>query len=381
MIGFKDFYLKEEKSAVSIPNLDNLLLNDHDSVGIAADMADGVHNILSGKKSKIKTLLDYPGQPVTFGYSPDSKKLEVIHDGKRNVTFEDIANNYKDNPQTAQIISDLSKHLPTILPPKTKMYNGTILGSDPQKIALSINSDEKGVPLKNSDRMKFKQSPSVYNLNPELTANPNSHNLENQQMYLMHMNAAKKHYGKIDPEIYDYIAGHGKNILKYVNNSISINKEPNSNDYLEDLKQQYMGKILRTSSEVTKNNRSKRFTELANEVSTNHKHFDDFIKFLYHFKQGVNVLGQSLPHDLTVFHNDRMVKIKKTKLNEEVVTTSVAMASDGAVRGLGYVSGNPAGNGKGYIQNNIVDSDQRNNLLFKYIKDNHHRHHHSKGKK
>jgi len=65
---------------------------------------------------------------------------------------------------------------------------------------------------------------------------------------------------------------------------------------------------------------------------------------------------------------EKLKKVEKKTVSEDTPTNS---AGGGSVRGMGYVSGDPNGQPPAYQSGNVIDSDQRNNVLFKLIKQYH----------
>jgi len=65
---------------------------------------------------------------------------------------------------------------------------------------------------------------------------------------------------------------------------------------------------------------------------------------------------------------EKLKTAEKKTVSEDTPTNS---AGGGSVRGMGYVSGDPNGQPPAYQTGNVIDSDQRNNVLFKLIKQYH----------
>lgn len=310
MINFKEFLL-EKTNLVGTKTIEMLAQDGHEGTYHAADMLDGLHKIFSGKNSSIDTQVQHKGLSIQFGIHPKTKQFIISHDGKDNATFEDIDKNYNDE-NIKNTLKQAATHLPSILPKKSKMFVGKILYTKPDQIGVTVTHDNNGNTLKDSQRAKFIPSPTVFNMNPSVLANPTNYTPDKQMEYGLHMAEAKKAYSRLDPNITDYVSSHAPKLSKYIENSIKMGIKPDVKGYMNDLMQTYSGKIIRAklkNNNEKQNNMTAQHAKLIDDINNNDKHFSGMINFLYHLHNASNVLknvarNNNIANDIKVKNKD-----------------------------------------------------------------------------
>jgi len=329
MIKFRDFLIEEVRGFDASKAIEYLPLKGHQAVGIAADMLDGIHDTLQGKRSKIQTASQFKGTPITFGFDPHTKKMFVGHNGQINNTFQDIQQNYADKPNLMASLMSTAEHLPKVLPRKNDYYNGTVLFSDYSKkpawippsnakIGLSVVSNSKGKLLKPSDRVAFNAHPDVHMEDPTMKTNPEIYGIDHQREYLDHMNNAKKAYRNMDPYAFDQISAHQALIQKHMDYMHGTGQQPTFDSYMDDLQDMYKAKADEEEGSLKKDNRVKRYSELAHQAMTHQKDFEGVFDMLDSLKNAKNVLADRAresgnPADIMVRHPQGDATLRLTK--------------------------------------------------------------------
>lgn len=318
MLKFKEFLTEDISSKdLKIKKLESLPLHHgHEGTEIAANMLDGIYNKLLGKPSKVKTEVQTPGLPVNFGYDSKNGNFVIQHNDKKNHSLDDIENNY-DDENIKRKLKLAATHLPKITPKEKGMYMGKIVDMPEYDTPLNmmITHDNKGNRLKNSQKAKFGDNPNISIINSEIRTNPSLFKPDDIKKYKEHMKAANKSYGKIDPEVWDYISnGHHKQIERYVNE----NDTPNLEGYVDYLTQIYGDKNNRAkqkNNEIKAKTSMNRYDDLMTHISNNEKHYSNVIEFMSHLKNAKNILGNIIKangnkHHVIVSHGDNEALLK-----------------------------------------------------------------------
>mgnify|MGYP003346083052 CR=1 FL=1 len=383
MINFKQFIIEEKDQKDVIREIHHLPLHgSHEGVADTANALEDVHDTLVGKKSFIPKKIEFKGIPITFGIY--KKRFFINHQGSVLYNFNDIDNSVK-NDKTNLALKNAMTYIPSVLPRNSKFFTGNIIPSD-QSTQLSIETDHKGKPVKDEDLTKFKSNKNMQVIDNSVQTNPTNYTPEEQNAFFLHMNNARKAYSKMDPEAFEAVAGHENKIKKYLKFKNEMNEKHSVEDFVNELMKEAQGKSLRKrkneDSDQSADNVLKNHEKTVNHILQNEKAFKSVLDMTRSLGESSKILSNVLMKngnqgDVILYHSDgRKSKLPISKpMNEEVSTTSIVTASSGDIRGMGYVSGNPGGNSLGYRSVNVVDSDQRNNLLFKLIKGFHSKHH------
>lgn len=383
MMNFKNFLIEEKDEKDMVREIHHLpMYSGHEGVADTANALEDIHDHLVGKKSSIPKTIEQDGIPIMFGVH--KKQFFIELNGVKVSSFDDIDQNFQE-PMLNQILKQAATLLPSILPRHSKFYGGKISLSDNNKLAISIETDQRGNPIKDKDLAEFKPNDNVDILDNSVQADPSNYTPEDQNEFLMHMNNARKAYSKMDPDALELINGHQNNIKKYINDKDLMNDKHSIEDFINYLMIESKGKMLRKQKDATKEGSDKllkKHEKNVNHILQNEKHFKNVLDMIRSLSGSSKVLSNVLSKNgnkgnLILHHSDgKKSKLKIPKSINEEITTS----SSGDMRGMGYVSGNPGGGSPGYRGGNVIDSDQRNNILLKLFKDFHHRHH-TKGKK
>lgn len=328
MIGFKTFLIENTSSENTVNRkVESLPLHKgHDGTVVAADMLDGVFNKMLGKSSKVKTEVQHPGTVIGFGYNPKNGQFAVSHNDTINHSFEDIDKNY-DDENLKQQLKSAATHLPKVTPKTRGLFIGKLVKTDDYDtpVKIMVTHDHKGKPLSNSQKLKFNTNPNVTFINPEMKVDPNTFKPDEIKSYKDHMSAANKSYGKIDPEVWDYInKGHHNQLERYIQSS----DEPDLKGYMDHLTKLYHGKSMKAeqnANELKINRSAKKYDDLISHISNNNKHYSNVIEFLNHLKNASSILSDVASRNgnnnhILLMHDDNqsILKIKKAKNNGTV---------------------------------------------------------------
>lgn len=327
MMRFKDFLTEESKENSSLHKVEYLPLhNGHAGVAQSADMLEGLHKILLGKNTHVKAQVDESGIPITFGYDPKRKSPFLAHKNMVSYTPQDIQTNHADNPVLVRKLTATMEHLPKIMPRGNKSYFGKVLYTDPSevpdhippnvaKLGISVQTDDKGKPLTDTERRKFVPHPDVYMHDPKLQGNPERYNVDDQHNFLMHMKEARNCYSKMNPDALDVISGHVGSIQNHIDDCKEMGIEPNIKTYSDHVKQEYGGRVAAAPSSVIADQRSKRYASMAEQMMGNDKHFSSAIDLGKHLKNASDVLRNvsRSAGDIVLYHPDGTAVLKKPK--------------------------------------------------------------------
>lgn len=186
-----------------------------------------------------------------------------------------------------------------------------------------------------------KQKNSLFLL-PKTNVNSGNYTVENQRAFKTHMENARREYQKLNPETYDVIGHHSKDMKDY---SLKTQGSLSADGYINHIGKEHKKNMRDNSSENLQKSHSKKIEE----VLRNKEHFDKLFKIHDHIKKASGVLN----------------KVMKKNLKEET------QSAGDAVRGFGDVSGNPAVDEdplQQYLTTNQLAKDKENGALIKLMK-------------
>lgn len=347
MINFKDFL--SEQVSTTLKQIQFLpLYQGHDGIAAADTMLNGIDKTLKGKKTDIKTQVQLPGLPVTFGVNPQSKKFFVSHGGVDTHSPEEVDLYHGGNAQVASALKVAHNNLRKILPKEGGMWNGQVLYTDKSKIpsflpksnanmGIAVQSNHEGKLLTNGQKAKFQIHPDVYNINASLRGVPERYHPYHQHDVGMNLTAARQAYSKLDPEAFDTINGHQSHLQNYIVNLSKQNakaaeqaknvkeavgskpsvKKPSIEEYSKFLASQCMSKT-RGSDPYKKAKIMDKYSKLSAQLFDNTAHFKHVLDVIHPLHQVATRLAQVAsytgnPGDVHVFHGDNTAVLRQHK--------------------------------------------------------------------
>lgn len=421
MKNFFEFLLEETKSKNEMGDITHLMIhNNHDGVGKIDEVLNHLKDNLIGKKTSTEFHHHYEGSPpISFGMHPENKKFFVsVRGGNPNFSHEDVDANHPLAPMLASNLKTALDHLHKIMPKTGGVFHGAIMHTKDDvstkkghhhvtpydetysvpsesaegkklknsKIGLIIHSIEKNgqiLPLDNKRRKNFKEHPDVNHIDPNIKSNSPNFPPNKQKEFFEHMENARKIYSSMKPESLDSLKGHENLLENHLENLYESGGEPSFETYSKHLSDLYKNRV-ENALDSKKESRNKKYSELAESLHDNKPHFDKAIKLHGAFQKAKKVLldasalnesfKRSNQHKriLALSKDGQLHQLKnnsKSKLTEENYSTS------GAIRGLGYVSGDPAGSISNYATLNASDADTIDQIMSRTKHEYHDKYH------
>lgn len=345
MINFKNFL--SEQVSTTLKQIQFLpLYQGHDGIASADTMLNGIDKTLKGKSSPVKTQVQLPGLPITFGVNPKSKQFFVSHNGIDTHSREEVDLYHSNNPKIASAIKVAHDNLKKVLPKDGGMWNAQVLYTNKSQIpgflpksnanmGVAIQSSFDGKLLTNHQKSKFQIHPDVYNVSSELRGVPERYHPYHQHEVGMNLMAARDAYSKLDPEAFDTIKGHESHLQNYVVNLTKQNakaveqaktvkeavgklstKKASIEDYSKFLASQCMGKTRKAGNPYSKAKAMERFSKLNAQLFDNPKHFKHVLDVIHPLHQVAVTLSKVAgytgnPGDVHVFHGDNTAVLKQ----------------------------------------------------------------------
>jgi len=290
MKKFKDYIVEENifdlanrKQVQFLP-----LYHSHEGIATSHDMLENLRKTMLGRKSTMRTMVDLPGTPITFGIHPKTKKFFVSNGVNDSFSPEEINHDYKTNPVLGKKLKVSLSELPKIIPASGGMYKGRVLYTDKNDIpdylpksnanmGIAIESDHQGNLLTNAHKAKFQVHPDVYTVNPEIRSNPLHFDVDSQHEFRIHMNAVRNSYSKLDPDDFDAIKGHERHIEDYIQHGMQ--EKHTAESYLNYFKSKLSGN-------------PQKFGKMSDEVYENKRAFDSTLSVIGHLHKAAGVLSR-----------------------------------------------------------------------------------------
>lgn len=306
MLNFRDFLTQDK----------NLIKEEfsHEQIADIGDKLDSVKGALLGKKTSAKLTKEFPGGiPITFGVDPKTKKLFVSHNGMKHFSIGDIESAHGTNNSFTQALSDVLSHGHKIIPRSGGVYNAKYYKFNKKdgtynsnKIAVNPDSKE-GRKIKNSafslfvhskhdisgnpkpiDPSKLEDHPDVHVMDHHVSkVSPSEFSPEEQGAYTNHMLHAKNSYSKLDPEFFERVGNHTKELNNFVQSYMG-DKPPKKADYIEYLKNKFDTKMSNQLGNKQKDNVARQLNDLLHTV--NEKGFDHLVTMMHHVHGANSVL-------------------------------------------------------------------------------------------
>lgn len=348
MINFKDFIT--EQVSTTLKQIQFLpLYQGHDGIAAADTMLNGIDKTLKGKKSDVKTQVQLPGLPVTFGVNPQSKKFFVSYNGVDTHSNEEVDLYHGDKPQVASALKVAHENLKKILPKEGGMWNAQVLYTDKSNIpgflpksnanmGVAIQSNHEGKALTNGQKAKFQIHPDVYIISSELRGVPEKYHPYHQHSVGMDLTAARNAYSKLDPEALDTIKGHEKHIENYITNLSKQNtkaaeasktvkeaacskpsvQKVSIEGYSNFLASNCMGKTRSAENPYKKAKAMERYSKLSAQLFDNPTHFKHVLDVIHPLHQVASTLAKVAgytgnPGDVHVSHGDNTAVLRQHK--------------------------------------------------------------------
>ena len=347
MINFKDFIT--EQVSTTLKQIQFLpLYQGHDGAAAAHTMLKGVDDTLKGKQSAIKTQVQLPGLPVTFGINPKSKQFFVSHNGIDIHSPEEAVEAFRGDRKLTSAIKVAHGNLKKILPKDGGMWNAQVLYTDKSDIpeflpksnanmGVAVQSNHEGKQLTNGQKGKFQIHPDVYNISSELRGVPEKYHPYHQHEVGINFMALEKAYSKLDPEALDTINGHQKHLASYITHTATQNakaeavaktvkeatgsklkvQKPTVEGYSKFLASRCMSETS-SADPYKKAKIMERYSKLTDQIYRDPNHFGHVISVidpLHHIATTLaKVAGYSgNPGDVYVFHGDNTAVLKQHK--------------------------------------------------------------------
>lgn len=341
MLKFNEYLSEEQEKGKALKHLthtDDLPIHGgHEGVAIADEHLRGMHDMMTGKKTKLHASVKYDGAPsIVFGTHPKTKQFFVATKSafnktpKINFSDEDIEKNHGHAPGLVEKLKHALHYLPGIMPKNGGVYQGDLMHTTgdatsksgmtsvtPNTITYSAPSDSvegrnmkkpvgivvhtkytgKGGlenmnagPLDSKQRSQFREHPDVNNIDPTIHVNPSNYTPEEQKQFLAHMDAAKKVYSSMRPDAMDALAGHGVGLESHINNMIRTGGKPSTEGYMQDLTNKTNKEVDKVKTQSSKDKKIQQHADVMGHITNNREHFDKVIKLHDHLQQAKNVL-------------------------------------------------------------------------------------------
>lgn len=361
-IDFKTFLAEQEavqegKALKHLTHVEDMAIHGgHEGVGVADEHLRGMHDMLTGKNSKLHASTKYDGAPsVVFGTHPQTGQFFVATKSafnktpKINYTDEDIDANHGHAPGLVEKLKAALHHLPGIMPRTGGVFQGDLMHTKgdavtkggmtsvtPNTLTYSAPSNSvegrnlkkpMGVvvhtqykhtanggrgglesmvagPVDNKTRAKFVEHPDVNNIDPTIHVDPSNYSTQEQQAFLNHMDKAKRVYGSMKPEAMDALAGHGAALEGHVNNMIRQGGKPTVDGYLQDLAAKHAKDVEKVKTPAAKDKKAQAFASTSQHIMNNKEHFQKALDLHNHLQNAknvlVNVLAKNNPYQHSV---------------------------------------------------------------------------------
>jgi len=314
----------------------------------------GVHEALTGKKSKVSISTKYDGSPsVVFGHHPENGRFFVASKSvfnvnpKLNYTEADIEKNHGHAPGLVKKLKAALHHLPKVAPHRgvyqgDLMYNkadsdveakGDSYHFKPNLITYSTKKNsEEGEKIKNSkigvvvhtayhgnklqdmkaeynaDLSHFGKHTDVHLISPKFETKNAHYTPEAQKQFNEHMKKAVSAHTKL-PD-YNHLEGQVEHIKTYINSTVKNETTPTVEGLKKYLEEVYRKKALALKSEAGKQRQMSSGQNAIAHVSKNEKHFENTFALHKHLQDAKNVLVNALSSHQTFHHtvNGKQVK-------------------------------------------------------------------------
>lgn len=355
-IDFKTFLAEQEaapegKVLKHLTHTEDMAIHrGHEGVAIADEHLRGMHDMLTGKNSKLHASTKYDGAPsVIFGTHPQTGQFFVATKSafnktpKINYTDADIETNHGHAPGLVEKLKHALHHLPNIMPREGGVFQGdlmhttgdatskggmtsvtpnTLTYSAPsnsaegrnlkKSLGIVVHTQYKGRgnlenmnagPVDDKTRAKFREHPDVNNIDPTIHVDPKNYSPEEQTAFLNHMDKAKSTYSSMKPEALDALAGHGANIEAHVNDMIRTGGKPSVEGYMQHLTNRANKEIEKVKTPAAKDKKSQAHASAIQHVTNNKEHFKKALELHNHLQNAKNVLVNVLAKNNPYQHN------------------------------------------------------------------------------
>lgn len=223
------------------------------------------------------------------------------------------------------------------------------------------------------------EHPDVHVFSQILEPNPKDYSPEQQKEYLTHMKMAQSVYGKMKPEALETTRGHENTLEDHLNKMTKMGLLSNTDTYLRYLTDKFQRGADNANTIEKKDNKVKRYSDLSQQLIHNKDHFEKLMKLYHHLNDAkhvlINVASKNDPYYrsknnhqidperfIGVNKDNSMIKYERNKPKSNMMNEE-NFASSGAIRGMGYVSGDPGGSLQTYTTLNASDADTQDQIL------------------
>jgi nicotinamide mononucleotide adenylyltransferase len=331
---------KDEQGNAVEPTDEEKSMGGHAGIATTDEMLKHIHDHLRGKGTPAGVtvsekmegapsfLVRKRGGVTSVGYKGAAGKED-----KLATSHEDIDRLYGHAPGLADKMHKLYDHAGKILPDSDKILQGDYLGDEDElqnegahhttqpnsmkyhfgkdtpegmkakraKVIFSLHTQygpNGAEPIDKKTRASFMDHPDVYHMDPTANVNAQNYTPEEQSEFAMHMENARKAYGKIkDDNAYsegngfdDFMRRHGNDIESHINDSIRNNGTPSVEGYTDLLNRKAAKRIEGLKSQKGRDAASSAHADNVADVMGNQHHIKNALELMGHFQNAQEVL-------------------------------------------------------------------------------------------
>lgn len=318
---------------------DHPIISGHEGFEHAERTLSGVHAHLSGhgETHGVKVTEKFDGAPsIVYGHDPKTGKFFVASKSafnknpKINYTESDIERNHGHAPGLVAKLKAALQHLKKVAP-KHGVYQGDMMYSKEDvtkdggyyhftpntvthsvdqntpegrkvgraKIGIVTHTKYEGDDLANMtagfdvDHDKFKPSPDVHMINPEMHFQGHYTPLQ-QQTFNMHMRKARAHHNALGKAGYAALHGHDIHLSTYINSTVRNSTQPTVQGYKAFLADRKAREVASVKTDKAKAIKAKHHDDLIAHVEDKKKEFEHALAIHQHLQHAKHQLVAAL---------------------------------------------------------------------------------------
>jgi len=318
-----------------LSHIEDHALSGPEGIGHAVGTLRGLHDLLNGKQTTLKLGERLDGSPsIAFGWNPENKKFFVSaktwgnNKPKINYTEQDIDENHGHDQAVANKLKLALEHLPKVTP-QGKIYHGDVVhagdaidngnhyafkpngttykvyknsidGSKLGKSKLGVavyteyhdGSDLKSMkPKFDVDTNDLIPHSDVHVIPTVVNPNIKKYSDEDKKKFEAAMTEADEARSQLDPETFDTIDRHSKNLTDYVDSELKAGKRPSHPGFRDYMVKQGKTNLTEVKTSSAQERKSNILSSQLNDIELNKDHIGKILALHNSLQAAKNVLA------------------------------------------------------------------------------------------